>query len=322
MSEQKLHDRESARNILQKRKISPASYNARLLKAAYEGDVELLKLLIAAGADVNTSEDGTLTPLIIAASEGYAACVEQLLESDAIDVNFADDCGKTALHHAAEEGYADCVKLLLEDPDTEVDPNADYDSTPLSGAEKKHHADCVRLLRAAGYTQVAPYVILPPVPEGTFEDKVFEGKNVVKNYLYKWIALASFVAASVGVIFALLGFDMYSKSAELKNSGISTQGLVIELYNKGQYTCNPTVRFYDTQGQQHEARSISGVADYDQYKMHDTVQILYSPQDPQTMEIVHTAGYAHYFILMAGGVVECVVFLVFGVLMWKKRRKY
>lgn len=308
---------EKAKAALQERGIRPAAYGDFILRAAYEGDVALLKLLMQAGADVNTCRDGSLTPLIIAAAEGYTACVEQLLESDAIDVNFADEEGKTALYHAAESGYAACVKLLLEDPDTVVDATADADATPLGAASKNGHEDCVRLLRAAGFTQA----VLPPVPPPTMQDLVHESKRVVGNYLYKWSAIVCFVIALGALAISLAGFGMFSKSTELKKSGIPTQGLVIDLYNKGQATCNPTVRFVDAHGQQHEARSISGVAEYDRYEMHQSVPILYSPQDPQTMEIVHNAGYAHYYILMAGGGVGALIFVVLGFVLLKKRRK-
>lgn len=191
MTTQAAPTRVDAQNTLLEQGICPSAYGNRLLQAAYEGNAALLKLLIQAGADVNTCRDSTLTPLIIAASEGYATCVELLLESDDIDINFADEDGKTALHHAAEEGYADCVKLLLEDPDTVPDPTADVNTTPLGLAAKNRHEDCVRLLRAAGYTQT----LLPPVPKATAQDIVHESKRVVGNYLLKWLAIACFVIA-------------------------------------------------------------------------------------------------------------------------------
>lgn len=317
MTTQTSPTREDAQNALLEQGIRPSAYGTMLLQAAYEGNSALLKLLILAGADVNTCRDSTLTPLIIAASEGYATCVELLLESDDIDINFADDEGKTALHHAAEEGYADCVKLLLEDPDTEPDPTADAETTPLALAAKNRHEDCVRLLRAAGYTQV----LLPPVPPPTAQDIVHESKRVVGNYLFKWLAIGCFIVALCALAMGYTGFDLFSKSSELKKSGISSQAVVIELYNQGQLTCNPTVRFTDAHGQQHVARSLSGVAEYDRYNMHDSVQILYSPQDPKIMEITHSAGYSHYYLLMAGGGIVAIIFAGLGFFLLSKRRK-
>jgi ankyrin repeat protein len=59
-----------------------------LLAAAWEGDLEQVKALIEARADVNAATNDGATPLFIAAQEGHTAVVAALLEARA-DVNAA-----------------------------------------------------------------------------------------------------------------------------------------------------------------------------------------------------------------------------------------
>ena len=66
-------------------------------------NVESVRLLIAAGADVNAAmtDDLKMTPLMIAAAWGLGDVVRALLEAKA-DVSLKSADGKTALHFAAE----------------------------------------------------------------------------------------------------------------------------------------------------------------------------------------------------------------------------
>jgi ankyrin repeat protein len=95
------------------------------LRAAQSGDLQLLKLLVARGADpkINTRLD--VTPLAVAAGIGWvegvtrehspAETVETVkyLLSLGIDPNVQADTGRVALHGAAHKGATEVVKLLV-----------------------------------------------------------------------------------------------------------------------------------------------------------------------------------------------------------------
>lgn len=92
------------------REIDKGGYTP-LLFAAQQGTLESVRLLVAAGADVNdTAPEGT-SALVVAAHSGHGAVSAFLLERGA-DPNAADG-GYTALHAAILRGDVDLVKRLL-----------------------------------------------------------------------------------------------------------------------------------------------------------------------------------------------------------------
>lgn len=97
--------------------------------AASSSNPAVAKVLIAAGAKVNTTGEGRETPLHQAASGGRTGVAEVLLSAGA-DVNVKDDEGRTPLHAAAAWGHVELTGLLLA---AGADPNAvDNDKeTPL-----------------------------------------------------------------------------------------------------------------------------------------------------------------------------------------------
>jgi ankyrin repeat protein len=95
------------------------------LRAAQSGDLELLKLLVARGADPKINTRLGVTPLAVAAGIGWVegvtrerstaetvASVKYLL-SLGIDPNFQASTGRVALHGAAHKGATEVVKLLV-----------------------------------------------------------------------------------------------------------------------------------------------------------------------------------------------------------------
>jgi len=81
--------------------------------AAMNGDVELTKLLIVAGAGLTAvTRVEALTPLALAAQKGHASVIAALLKAGA-DPNSTNDLGSTALMLAAASGDVDSVKALL-----------------------------------------------------------------------------------------------------------------------------------------------------------------------------------------------------------------
>ena len=95
------------------------------LRAAQSGDLELLKLLVARGADPKINTRLGVTPLAVAAGIGWVEGVTRehsteqtvetvkLLLSLGIDPNFQADTGRVALHGAGHKGATEVVKVLV-----------------------------------------------------------------------------------------------------------------------------------------------------------------------------------------------------------------
>ena len=139
---------QTAQAELQRRGISAGEYDRKLLYAAENGNAELMKLLIAAGADVNKSYGWT--PLYRAADYGHAECVKLLITAGA-DVNKADRYvyGATPLYCAADKGRTECMKLLIA-AGADVNKANEKGYTPLLNAAIKGRTEYLRLLLAAG----------------------------------------------------------------------------------------------------------------------------------------------------------------------------
>ena len=89
-----------------------------LLFAARQGDVEITRLLLNAGADIDGLAGNGTSPLVVAAHSGHTALAIELLNQGA-DAN-SMGAGYTALHAAILRGDLDTVEALL---DHGADPN-------------------------------------------------------------------------------------------------------------------------------------------------------------------------------------------------------
>jgi ankyrin repeat protein len=118
-------------------------------KAAAQGDVDELKLLIEHGADVNAKrpQEGS-TVLMIACKQGNVRLVDLLLKKGA-DVNSANVNGWTALMAAAADGHTEIVRLLLAHG-ADVNAKHAYGWTALKLASQKNHEPVRKLLLRHG----------------------------------------------------------------------------------------------------------------------------------------------------------------------------
>ncbi len=131
-----------------------------LFVASKQGYVEIMKMLIQAGARVNTSCCVLgYTPLIFAVQNEQVAAVKVLIDAGA-DINMkgggdCDSLGETPLIYAIKIGNIEIVQLLLQ---AEADVNATYDEscgsrkniTALMEAQKAGNTKIVELLKQAG----------------------------------------------------------------------------------------------------------------------------------------------------------------------------
>ncbi|TVL54277.1 ankyrin repeat domain-containing protein [Brachyspira hyodysenteriae] len=84
-----------------------------LMNAAYNGNINIINMLLENGADINYTTDFGTTPLMMAASFNHFEAVKVLLENNA-DTSITDEDGRTALDWAKLENFEDIVELLEE----------------------------------------------------------------------------------------------------------------------------------------------------------------------------------------------------------------
>ncbi len=121
--------------------------------AATKNDVELIKMLLAAGANLKaTTRLGGYTPVLLAAKGGNAAALDALLSSaQAGDLaNSATVNGTTALMFAAQSGKVDAVKLLLDNGAKVDAKEGARGETALMFAAAYGRGDVIRALTARG----------------------------------------------------------------------------------------------------------------------------------------------------------------------------
>lgn len=119
-----------------------------LIIAAYRGNVELVKELIAAGAKLEEKNNYGWTAFMLAAQAGRAEVVTLLIAAGTkFDKKEKD--GRTALMAAAYKGHVEVVKLLIA-AGAKLEEKDKYGWTPLIAAAYKGRAEIIKLLVAAG----------------------------------------------------------------------------------------------------------------------------------------------------------------------------
>ena len=118
--------------------------------AARHGDVDLIKMLLAAGANVKaTTRLANYTPLLMASEIGSAGAIDALIAAGA-DPKVTTASGVTPLMFASAAGQADAVKTLVA---RGADVNAaepTRGTTALMFAAANRRTEAIRALLAAG----------------------------------------------------------------------------------------------------------------------------------------------------------------------------
>jgi ankyrin repeat protein len=112
-----------------------------LFDAARNGDIELLRSYLNAGAPATLTNSAGDSLLMLAAYHGFAETVQLILHHGG-DANTANDRGQTPLAGAVFKGYSDVARVLL---DAGADPDA---GTPSARAAARMfaRADILELL--------------------------------------------------------------------------------------------------------------------------------------------------------------------------------
>jgi len=114
-------------------------------RSSDEEAVEMARLLLQNGAEVNARNRFNATPLHLAASQGRAKLCALLIDKGA-DLNAKANTGRTPLHCAAGDGRLEACQVLLArgaDPDI----RDGVEMTPLELAEHEKNEEVADLLR-------------------------------------------------------------------------------------------------------------------------------------------------------------------------------
>ncbi|XP_065072849.1 transient receptor potential channel pyrexia isoform X2 [Ochlerotatus camptorhynchus] len=98
--------------------------------AVQRNSKQCVEFLLKNGADPNTPQVYTQTPLHVAAANAYVECMELLLKYGADARSQYGQKKITSLHLAASENYLDCVKLLIQSG-ADIDARNRDQQTPL-----------------------------------------------------------------------------------------------------------------------------------------------------------------------------------------------
>lgn len=131
--------------------------------AVNAGRREMVDLLVARGAPLNQKDKKGNTPLLKAVLAGQAEIAGLLIARGAV-VNEKDASGSSSLLLAAMTGQIDLVKFLIEN-NADINAVNSFGSTPASVAAREGHPEIVELLIAKGANKES---IKSPVLEGSY----------------------------------------------------------------------------------------------------------------------------------------------------------
>jgi hypothetical protein len=120
--------------------------------AAYNGHVEIIRLLLLNGAEVNAKNNRGRTPLYCAALNGHIDILHLLVENGA-DLEAQDDDGWRALHYAALHGHLPFIQELISRYHVDINARRNNGSTALWMARRGNphpHPTVITFLQANG----------------------------------------------------------------------------------------------------------------------------------------------------------------------------
>ena len=136
-----------------------------LRPACFDGRLDIVEYLVDNGADIDMPNKDKFTCLMTACYQKHTDVIDYLVQKGT-DLNCTDKWGSTALHHAAESGDVEIVKLLLR-----------------NGAKSKLNDDKLSPLTAAAVqaeADVVEYLIL--LPDCNRRDKIDALELLASSY--------------------------------------------------------------------------------------------------------------------------------------------
>ena len=119
------------------------------LHCASDSELEVVKVLVRAGAGVNVTDNDGRTCLFLAAIYGHTDIVRYLVGLPEVDVNHCDSNNETALHCAVTEGHSDVVQVLI-DAGADIDTKNEDGYSPLHVASRSGALEVVKMLVRGG----------------------------------------------------------------------------------------------------------------------------------------------------------------------------
>jgi len=158
-------------------------YGTPFHAAISKRDIEMVRLLLANGADVTNHGEDNRTPLHLASKIGFNDVVRLLL-SRGVDVDTRNDIGWTALHLAVLFNRFETAKILLKH-NTDVGASDIIGQGPLHLAAKQGHLELMRLLLEHGcHANARDYAGRTPFDlwkKGYFKEKSEIGKLLLEH---------------------------------------------------------------------------------------------------------------------------------------------
>eukprot|EP00438_Fugacium_kawagutii_P011109 Skav203180 [mRNA] locus=scaffold39:209403:212782:+ [translate_table: standard] len=118
--------------------------------AAGHGHVQVIQLLLEAGAQKDSTDEEGRTALWMAARNGHLEVVHLLMEAGLDSNRGRTDIGATPLHAATQERHLEVARLVMEAGADCNRGTTDTGITPLYIAARNGHLEVVRLIVEAG----------------------------------------------------------------------------------------------------------------------------------------------------------------------------
>ena len=118
-----------------------------LMAASVKGHIDCVQALIAAGANLEERENTGKTVLFVGASTARGVAIIKLLGAAGVDANAIDSSGMSALFYAVYEDRPQTVKALI-DIGTSTETKGPNELTALRVGIEEGHLECVNALIA------------------------------------------------------------------------------------------------------------------------------------------------------------------------------
>jgi ankyrin repeat protein len=126
-----------------------------LYQACFIGSLDVVKVLVDAGADVNLKSTEEYTPLFIAIQNNHKSVIEYILSKGARVNETNGQYHDTPLHKACESGSLEVVKILVN-AGADINAVNKQDKIPIDFAVEKNHQPVVDYLESLQPSQASP----------------------------------------------------------------------------------------------------------------------------------------------------------------------